>query len=350
MAGIGRNYWLAAFFIAGLVVGSAALPTAMWACLLGALLGVAGVVLFRGNRWRSGALLVAAVALSLAVSMPSPAGSRPRPWATAWCARQCRGGGRRPILSWAFAPSPTARSSPPPPMGRRRSIVRPITSMPRCARHAAGAGRRRHVSFHRRFLHIWPGRAGRPDAAGAIRQGQRLQGARCQSRRAGQRVEPSGASFRGGAARSLRLAAGQGGGDLDHPARSLPASPATARGSALRRATCWRTVSCATPARSTNTACSTPSPAPSTCCASSSPSSGHRHEAAPGAAGGAVRRVAAPPAEVLPRQVRCAADRPLCLADDTAMPFGATEFGQPWLVAIIERLSKLGIPWRRSMP
>jgi hypothetical protein len=67
MVGIRRNYWLAAFFIAGLVVGAVALPAAMWAWLLAALLGVAGVVLFRGNRWRSGALLLAAVALSLAM-------------------------------------------------------------------------------------------------------------------------------------------------------------------------------------------------------------------------------------------------------------------------------------------
>ena len=44
-----------------------ALPSAMWACLVATLLGLAGVVLFRGNGWRSGALLVAAVALSLAL-------------------------------------------------------------------------------------------------------------------------------------------------------------------------------------------------------------------------------------------------------------------------------------------
>ena len=44
-----------------------ALPSAMWACLVATLLGLAGVVLFRGNGWRTGALLVAAVALSLAL-------------------------------------------------------------------------------------------------------------------------------------------------------------------------------------------------------------------------------------------------------------------------------------------
>ena len=42
-----------------------ALPSAMWACLVATLLGLAGVVLFRGNGWRTGALLAAAVALSL---------------------------------------------------------------------------------------------------------------------------------------------------------------------------------------------------------------------------------------------------------------------------------------------
>ena len=43
------------------------LPSAMWACLVATLLGLAGVVLFRGNGWRTGALLVAAVAISLAL-------------------------------------------------------------------------------------------------------------------------------------------------------------------------------------------------------------------------------------------------------------------------------------------
>lgn len=42
-----------------------ALPSAMWACLVATLLGLAGVVLFRGNGWRTGSLLAAAVALSL---------------------------------------------------------------------------------------------------------------------------------------------------------------------------------------------------------------------------------------------------------------------------------------------
>src|SRR6516162_2113553 len=65
MAGVSRNYWLTALFLAGLVIGAVALPSAMWACLLAALLGLAGVVLFRGNRWRTGALLVAALALSV---------------------------------------------------------------------------------------------------------------------------------------------------------------------------------------------------------------------------------------------------------------------------------------------
>ena len=33
----------------------------MWVCLVAALLGIAGVVLFRGDRWRTGALLAIAV-------------------------------------------------------------------------------------------------------------------------------------------------------------------------------------------------------------------------------------------------------------------------------------------------
>ena len=67
MAGVGRNHWLAALLIAVLVVGAVLLPSAMWACALAALLALAGVVLFRGNRWRTAALLVAALALSLAM-------------------------------------------------------------------------------------------------------------------------------------------------------------------------------------------------------------------------------------------------------------------------------------------
>jgi hypothetical protein len=67
MAGVGRNLSLAALLAALLAVGAVVLPSAMWACALAALLGLLGVVLFRGNRWRTSALVVAALALSLAV-------------------------------------------------------------------------------------------------------------------------------------------------------------------------------------------------------------------------------------------------------------------------------------------
>jgi hypothetical protein len=67
MAGVGRNLSLAALLAALLAAGAVVLPSAMWACALAALLGLAGVVLFRGNRWRTSALVVAALALSLAV-------------------------------------------------------------------------------------------------------------------------------------------------------------------------------------------------------------------------------------------------------------------------------------------
>ena len=65
MAAVGRNTWLAALLLAVLAAGTLVLPSAMWACALAALLGIAGVVLFRGNRWRTSALVVAALALSL---------------------------------------------------------------------------------------------------------------------------------------------------------------------------------------------------------------------------------------------------------------------------------------------
>src|SRR5512139_3323437 len=67
MAGVGRNYWFAALLAAVLAIGAVLLPSAMWACALAALLGLAGVVLFRGNAWRTGALLATALALSLAL-------------------------------------------------------------------------------------------------------------------------------------------------------------------------------------------------------------------------------------------------------------------------------------------
>jgi hypothetical protein len=67
MAGVGRNLWLTFALAAALAVGAVVLPSAMWACALAALLGLAGVVLFRGNRWRTSALVLAALALSLAL-------------------------------------------------------------------------------------------------------------------------------------------------------------------------------------------------------------------------------------------------------------------------------------------
>ncbi|MFZ5784565.1 MAG: hypothetical protein ACOY4R_30590 [Pseudomonadota bacterium] len=67
MAGIGRNFPLAALMLVILAVAAATLPSAMWVCGVAAVLGLAGVVAFRGNGWRSGALAAAAVALSLAL-------------------------------------------------------------------------------------------------------------------------------------------------------------------------------------------------------------------------------------------------------------------------------------------
>ncbi len=67
MDGRRRNYWIAAGLVALLAAGAAVLPSALWACGLAAVLALAGVVLLRGNRWRSGALLAAALAVSLAM-------------------------------------------------------------------------------------------------------------------------------------------------------------------------------------------------------------------------------------------------------------------------------------------
>ncbi len=65
MAGRFRNFWLSGAFLLVVVGLGIALRSALWACVAAAVLGIAGVVLFRGNRWRSGALLATALALSL---------------------------------------------------------------------------------------------------------------------------------------------------------------------------------------------------------------------------------------------------------------------------------------------
>jgi hypothetical protein len=51
--------------LALLAMGAATLPSMGWTCGLAALLGLAGVVVLRGNRWRSGALLLGALAVSI---------------------------------------------------------------------------------------------------------------------------------------------------------------------------------------------------------------------------------------------------------------------------------------------
>ncbi len=65
MAGNGRNLWIAAALIVLLAIGAAILPSTGWICGLAVLLGLGGVVLLRGNAWRSGALLVAALAVAV---------------------------------------------------------------------------------------------------------------------------------------------------------------------------------------------------------------------------------------------------------------------------------------------
>jgi hypothetical protein len=60
-----RNLWIAAGLIALLAIGAATLPSTAWSCGLAVALGLAGVVLLRGNGWRSGALLLAALALAV---------------------------------------------------------------------------------------------------------------------------------------------------------------------------------------------------------------------------------------------------------------------------------------------
>ena len=67
MAGTGRNFALAAAMLLVVALAALVLPSAGWACAVAAVLGVVGVVAFRGNGWRSASLLAAALALSLAL-------------------------------------------------------------------------------------------------------------------------------------------------------------------------------------------------------------------------------------------------------------------------------------------
>ncbi|WP_421995873.1 hypothetical protein [Reyranella sp.] len=67
MTAVGRNLSVVALMAVVVALAAMVLPSAMWVCALAALLGLAGVVLLRGNGWRTGALLAAALALSLAL-------------------------------------------------------------------------------------------------------------------------------------------------------------------------------------------------------------------------------------------------------------------------------------------
>lgn len=60
-----RDAGLALLLLAALALGAVVLPSAAWACGLAALLALAGVVVLRGPRWRSGALVAFALAVAL---------------------------------------------------------------------------------------------------------------------------------------------------------------------------------------------------------------------------------------------------------------------------------------------
>lgn len=65
MAGKFRNFWLTGAFVLVIATIALVLGSAFWACVAAAILGLVGVVALQGNRWRSGALLTTALALSL---------------------------------------------------------------------------------------------------------------------------------------------------------------------------------------------------------------------------------------------------------------------------------------------
>jgi hypothetical protein len=65
MSGIGWNPWIAAALLTALALSAVSLGSTLLTSGFAALLGLVGVALFRGNRWRTGALLLSAVAVSL---------------------------------------------------------------------------------------------------------------------------------------------------------------------------------------------------------------------------------------------------------------------------------------------
>lgn len=63
-ARLDRDFWRAAALLVLLGLGAALLSSSIMICALAALLAIAGVVLLGGNRWKNGALVVAAVAIA----------------------------------------------------------------------------------------------------------------------------------------------------------------------------------------------------------------------------------------------------------------------------------------------
>jgi len=106
MAGVGRNLWLTATLLVLLALAAVVLRSTPWLCALATLFGLAGVVLLRGNRWRSGALLLAAIALAVGL-LDAMAG---------WFVPQAHGTGlvRRTVPHDWLAPDPNLGYRPAP--------------------------------------------------------------------------------------------------------------------------------------------------------------------------------------------------------------------------------------------
>ena len=255
MAGGRRNYGIAAGLLVLLAIGASVLPSALWACVLAAVLGLAGVVLLRGNRWRTGALLATALAVSLALldavrRLPDTDADR--------------AGARQDDRSEMVAAARSGPGIPPAAQqpGHRDGDVRAGDGLPphlsfrrqRRPRDAAGPGRIRHLSVPGRLLHLRPGPARRPEPGRAVRQGERLRGAYRQPGRAGLRAQPSRARDRSGSPRSLCRPVGQGGGELDHPGTPRARHRRRLVAGLLAALRSRRTARCATPVRSTSIA------------------------------------------------------------------------------------------------
>ncbi|MGE4080830.1 MAG: hypothetical protein AB7F22_35380, partial [Reyranella sp.] len=111
-AALGRNLGITAVLVAALVVGVVGLTSTLLLCGLAVFLGLAGIVLLRGNGWRSGALVVSALAVGLALLDLMALWLWPRPVAegVVYTPEFATWAGADPVLGYRLRPGITVRA------------------------------------------------------------------------------------------------------------------------------------------------------------------------------------------------------------------------------------------------